>query len=115
MKTFPCDDGCGKAMPRKGDRCPACIRAFNKKVNAAMKAKGPIAGYIFQISYHVARYSFATVYAQVPGKDFKKAMQRAQKARRELDYFDQLGIPDVDIRLGSIFYLSELHNEKKGV
>jgi hypothetical protein len=102
MKSFPCADGCSKAVPRKGDRCPACI--------AAVKALGPVAGYHLQISYHIGPSSFGTIYARVPGASLPEAMERASKARQQLDYHGKRGIEGHDIKLCSIYY----HKELKG-
>jgi hypothetical protein len=106
--SCPCNDGCGKIMPRRGDRCPECVAAFNAKVEAALLELGPVAGYMLQISYHIGPNSFATLYAKVPGASLEEAMQRASKARQQLDYHGQAGIIGHDIKLGSIYYQKEL-------
>jgi len=106
MRKHYCNDGCGSRVDRAGDRCQPCIDRMKKKVARAVNAL-KVAGYTFQVCYHSGPESFATAYLKVPGKSFKEAMLRAKKARRELDYYSQLGIAGVDIKLGSIFYEDE--------
>ena len=98
-------------MSRNGDRCPACVASFNKKVDAAVKALGPVAGYHLQLSYHVGPASFGTIYCRVPGASLEEAMQRASKAIKAIDYHGKAGIIGHDIKLCSIYYQKELERE----
>lgn len=107
MKHY-CNDGCGSRVDRAGDRCQPCIDKMNRWVLKREKKLGEPAGYILQVSYHIGPRSFATAYLKVPGSSYKEALRRAKRARRELDYFGQFGIADVDIRLGSVYYKREL-------
>lgn len=112
MRKHYCDDGCGSRVDRAGDRCQPCIDKMNRRVLKKQKELGEPAGYVLQVSYHSGPQSFATLYVKVPGASYKEAVRKAKRARRELDYYGQLGIEGVDIRLGSIFYQRDL--QKRG-